>query len=997
MAYASPSMDKPAIGGGAPGVRGRGMGVFLILALGLGGRPALALDPARALATCAQRSWNTENGLLQDTATALLESRDGFLWIGTEEGLARFDGARFVPFSRVNAPAFTNDAVRCLADTPDGALWIGTSQPGLFRYQGGTFTRLGRDRGLPDSPIRRLFRDRRGILWAAPEEGPLLRLEGSRFRPVPTDAAHLRIRALAQGPDGTLWAAGADSGLWRLQGDRLVLAALARGEITALEVTRDGQVWVGTRDQGLLALERGRLEPPPWGRSLPAAPIVTLLADREGSLWIGTDRAGLFRRSPEGRLEAAPSGGRAWTPRALLEDSSGALWIATENRGLHLLSEVPFQAVPGPGGDPQASVRMVCQDGAGTVWCLLGDQRLAALRQGRLEPAAVGTALERAGLTALWPRRAGGLWLGTASGLVALMDGSGPPRPMGPSLGDAILSLYEDPRGALWAGTARQGLHRLDPTGGPVHVFPGEQGVVAMAGGGDDPLYLASRTRGLGQVEAGRVQWLGGGDGRENRPALSLHLDAAGDLWVGTQDGLRLFREGAFRPFPALPTLLRMAIHAILEDADGRLWLTTRQGVVRVDKAALLATLDHSAPPPLVTFDQRDGLPSREMNQGPQPAAWRTRGGDLYLPTGRGLAFLDAGLRPPVAPRLQVHIEQVLRDEHPVPLAPALTLPPGVHRLEIHYTAPCLSAGDRIRFRYRLAGFEPSWNDVGTRRFAVYSNLPPGRYQFLLQAWNPEDDAPPRQTRLDLALRPYLYQRPVFWALCALATLAFAAWLHRLRLQQLEARSAVLAERNRMAREIHDHLAQGFTGVLLQMEAAEALLGRLQGDPTPVLTRLEHARQLASDSLQEARRSVMALRPRKPEGTDLLGAIRHLADRLLTGTDIKVELAQTGRPRDLGESLEEELLRMAQETLTNALRHGKARSIQVLLAWEGRRVRLSIQDDGRGFDPKVHSAGYGMRSIRETLRRLRGRLDVESRPGAGARITITLPLRRWRP
>ena len=246
-------------------------------------------------------------------------------------------------------------------------------------------------------------------------------------------------------------------------------------------------------------------------------------------------------------------------------------------------------------------------------------------------------------------------------------------------------------------------------------------------------------------------------------------------------------------------------------------------------------------------------------------------------------------------------------------------------------------------------------------------------------------------------LEPYVYQRPVFWALCGLAALAFAWWLHRLRLQQLEARSAVLAERNRMAREIHDHLAQGFTGVLLQMEAAEALLGRLQGDSKPVLTRLEHARQLASDSLQEARRSVMALRPRKPEGTDLLGAIRLLADRLLVGTDIQVHLAQSGRPRALGEAMEEELLRMAQETLTNALRHGRARAIQVLLAWEVRRVRLSIQDDGRGFDPKAQAAGYGMRSIRETLRRLKGRLDVESRPGAGARITITLPLRRWRP
>lgn len=997
MAYASPFMATLAKGVRACGARGRGKGWFLLLALGLAGSPALALDPARPLPACAHRFWNTENGLLQDTATALLESRDGFLWIGTDEGLVRFDGARFVPFSRVNAPAFTNTGVRCLADTADGALWIGTSQPGLFRFQGGGFSHFGPDQGLPDTPIRRLFRDREGVLWAAPEVGSLLRLEGARFQPVACDAAHLQIRALAQGPDGTLWVGSADSGLWRLHGGRLVLSALAPGEISALDVTPDGQVWVGTRTGGLLTLHQGRLEPPTWARALPPAAILTLLADREGSLWIGTDRAGLFRHSPGGDLERPPwEATGPWAVLSLLEDSSGALWVGTENRGLHLISEVPFRPVTGPGSDPQAPVRMVCQDGAGTVWCLLGDHRLATLQGGRLAQVSAGAFLERSGGSALWPRRAGGVWVGTPDGDLLILDG-GKARRAGPSLGDAVLALYEDPGGALWVSTVRQGLRRLEPGGGPELLFPAEQGVVAMAGGGRDPLYLASRSRGLGRMEKGRVRWLGGAEGLDSLSVFSLRLDETGDLWVGTQDGLRLYRDGAIRHFAALPEPLRMAIHAILEDADGRLWVTTRQGVVRVDKAALLATLDRPGPVPLVSFDQRDGLPSREMNQGPQPSAWRTQEGDLCLPTGRGLAVLDARLRPPAPPRLQVRLEQILSDERALPLTSGLALPPGVHRLEIHYTAACLTAGERIRFRYRLVGFDQSWNEVGHRRFAVYSNLPPGHYRFLLEAWNPEEDTAPRQMGLDLTLEPYFYQRPVFWAFCGLVVLAFAGWLHRLRLQQLEARSAVLAERNRMAREIHDHLAQGFTGVLLQMEAAEALLGRLQGDPKPVLTRLEHARQLASDSLQEARRSVMALRPRKPEGTDLLGAIRLLADRLLVGTDIRVDLAQTGRPRSLSESMEEELLRMAQETLTNALRHGRARAIQVLLAWEGRRVRLSIQDDGRGFDPKIQSAGYGMRSIRETLRRLKGRLDVESRPGAGARITITLPLRRWRP
>jgi signal transduction histidine kinase len=315
----------------------------------------------------------------------------------------------------------------------------------------------------------------------------------------------------------------------------------------------------------------------------------------------------------------------------------------------------------------------------------------------------------------------------------------------------------------------------------------------------------------------------------------------------------------------------------------------------------------------------------------------------------------------------------------------------------VYYTATSLTRADKVRFRYRLEGWERTWNDVGDRRFSAYSNLPPGSYRFVLQAWRLDENSPPQERSLAIHIQPFLHQRPIFWVVCALGAAAFGWWLLRLRIQQVEARSAVLSERNRMAREIHDHLAQGFTGVLLQLEAAEAKLSRMEGDPTPILIRLDHARNLAAASLQEARRSVMALQPRKPVGTDLLGALRLLADRLLAGTDIHVELALVGKPKPLRERIENELIRMAQEMLTNALRHGKARWVRVVLEFEGRQVRLSVEDDGMGFDPSADAAGYGLRSIRESVKQLQGQLDIDSSQGLGSRITITLPIRRWRP
>jgi signal transduction histidine kinase len=516
-----------------------------------------------------------------------------------------------------------------------------------------------------------------------------------------------------------------------------------------------------------------------------------------------------------------------------------------------------------------------------------------------------------------------------------------------------------------------------------------------MTGGEPGPLYLASRTLGLGILESGQLRWLGRQEGLGSGGAQALHLDQGGDLWVGTPDGLKLYRNDAFHGFSNQPGPLLLAIHTILSDAAGQLWLGTGQGVFRIPRVALLKGLDETGPIPAVVFDHHDGMPSREIQGGAQPLSWLTREGGLYFSTSRGLARLDGSTLPPSSPPMRLHKLKAESDETVLPDTDPIEVPPGTHRFEIYYTATSLTRADKVRFRYRLEGLEESWNEVGDRRFAAYSNLPPGSYRFALQAWRLGEEGPPQEHFLRVHIQPFVYQRPVFWILSALGLGAFGWWLMRLRLQQIEARTAVLAERNRMAREIHDHLAQGFTGVLLQLEAAEAKLTRMQGDPTPILTRLEHARNLAAASLQEARRSVMTLRPRRPEGTDLLGALHSLSDRLLAGTDIQVELAQMGHPRRLNNHLEEELLRMAQEALTNALRHGKARWVRVVLQFEGRQVRLSIDDDGQGFDPSAEAAGYGLRSIRESIKQLRGHLDIDSSQGLGSRLTITLPIRRW--
>jgi signal transduction histidine kinase len=560
---------------------------------------------------------------------------------------------------------------------------------------------------------------------------------------------------------------------------------------------------------------------------------------------------------------------------------------------------------------------------------------------------------------------------------------------------DPVLSLYEDAADVLWIATTHQGLVKLAPGKAPA-LFPTIQGALAMTGGSPGPLFLASRTQGLGILGSEPFRWLGQADGLGSNGALSLHLDAEGALWIGTLDGLRRYHNGAFQRFGDRAGPMLLGIHAILEDLTRRFWLSTGQGVIQVPRAALLRSLDEAGPIPAVLFNHHDGMPSRETSGGASPVAWLSREGQLFFPTSRGLTWLDSRSGQIPGPPMRLHFLKTESDETVLSVSKLIQVPAGTHLFELYYTATSLTRADKVRFRYRLEGWEHAWNEVGDRRFAGYSNLPPGSYRFVLQAWRLDEQGPRQERSIQVRVLPFFYQRPFFWLFCTLGLAGFIWWVFRLRVQQVEARSAVLSERNRMAREIHDHLAQGFTGVMLQLEVAEAKLTGMQGDPSPILLRLDHARNLASSSLQEARRSVMALRPLKPEGTDLLGALRLLADRLLAGTDIQVELDLSGEPRRLSERLEGELLRMAQEMLTNALRHGKARWVRVVLQFEARQVRLCVEDDGRGFDPSADAAGYGMRSIRESIKQLHGQLDIDSSQGLGSRITITLPTRRWR-
>jgi signal transduction histidine kinase len=450
-------------------------------------------------------------------------------------------------------------------------------------------------------------------------------------------------------------------------------------------------------------------------------------------------------------------------------------------------------------------------------------------------------------------------------------------------------------------------------------------------------------------------------------------------------------RDGTFTTISSKQGLHDDTILRILEDDRGRFWMSTPRGVFRVDRTALDAVADGTAKSVTsVVYDKSDGLPTTDCGGGTQPSGWKARDGRMWFPTGRGVAVVDPAKVGVNATPPAVHIEGVLYDRiHPGGPGNA-TLPPGTKSLELHYTSTALAEPDRARFRYRLEPFDPDWVEAGARRVAYYTALRPGSYRFHVIAANESGVWNEEGAVYDLRVEPFFYETPVFFAAIA-GMLAFAAWAaYRVRVRQIEARyAAVLSERGRIARELHDTIAQGFTGVSMQLEAVSSRLGDAPGE---VRDNLDRARLLVRSSLADARRSVKALRPHLLESRDLTASLRAVASQLTEGTGVTASVTVNGSKRRLPPGIEDALFRVGQEAMTNAIRHGQCKTIQVTVRVGGGQARVAIEDDGAGFDTSTAKEGSGLAGMKERLDKLDGAVEVTSSPGGGTRVEAMVPV-----
>jgi signal transduction histidine kinase/ligand-binding sensor domain-containing protein len=944
--------------------------VLLGAALLLGcGHAACALEPTTPLASYGRQTWGMENGLPQNTVQALAQTRDGFIWLGTEVGLVRFDGNSFAVFDKNSTPALPGADVRCLLETKDGALWIGTSE-GLARWKDGAVTAFTTKDGLPGTSVKSLRLNSDGSIWIETSEGD------ASFK----DGRFSAVESICYSCSSTV--------------DIVELPNGGKAGRTATTVS------IGHNFKNETQLE--------IGRDLPGNKIQRLFADREGGLWIGTN--GGLARWVNGKVQRLPVTDPLASASVLsiMEDHEGNLWVGTETGGLHILRDQRFRSVGAREGLSSDATTAVVEDNAGMLWVGTNGSGLNALRQSAggkniVKSYSVSSGLLSDVILALAAAPGGDLWVGTPDGLNRIRAGKVDAFTSADGLpDDFIRSLLADADGSLWIGTRRGLTHWTDLkngslSGARMETFTHTNGlgsdlVGAMTRDAHGDLWVATLA-GLSRLSSGRIVNYTTANGLSSNVITALLARANGTLLIGTQErGWNLW-DGQRFTAQSSGGLNRTSIHAILEDGGGHLWFATGDGIARCDSDGK-AGCSH-----WVDFGAADGLRSRETATNSHPSAWRSRAGLLWFATPKGLVEVDPAhfpvntVPPPVAlERFAVDdVAQVLRAADSV-----LRIEAGHVHFQFDFAGLSFTAPQKVRYRYMLEGLDRGWTEAGTRRSAYYTNIRPGRYTFRVQAANNDGLWNTEGTALAFELRPHFYQTLWFYALLLMAAVGIVVLLLRLRLRRAEGEfRAVLGERNRIAREIHDTLAQGYVGISVQLEVLSELLRHNKAEAAS--KHLDLTRSYVREGLAEARQSIWALRSQDSGETTLPVRLRRIVEAE-GGHGLKASFSLFGAYRPISQETEQEFLRVAQEALHNVKKHASAQHLFVQLEYGNEEIALEVRDDGCGFAASEQAESqhghYGLTGMRERAAAIGGTLEVTSEPGAGTTVRLRAAVAR---
>lgn len=1001
--------------------------------------------------------WTAERGLPDSSVMALAQTPDGYLWVGTYNGLARFDGIKFKVFDPENTPALGHARIRMLFVDQQGALWINTFDGSLARLKNGTFTREWTATNASDRNVLLVATASNSIVFVM-ERGDYFRKSladtgNPAWEPIALPNRNVLPTPLGNG-DNVIRFNGASKRMWRLTGNEYQLmpevASLGGQKIHCVESDNQGGFWVGTdqelarwqgtnfinltptngepklnvalilpgNDGGVWTVANGRVRKAVGARwvceadslrgvfggpglqlsahadrrgglwlfddrnglahvgsdgavwrfdneSHASRRLICLLEDREGSIWAGFQLGGLVRIR-ESRFQTLPGNRRsANTARSVCEDRDGSVWIGTLGDGLVRWQASQFTNFSVPGDSPNGSVSSICTDADGRLWLSAGKEDLYVGTAGKFElvtPVVHGVKTILAG-------RDGRIWAGTRSGLYVAQDGTNPVFKLFAGLDQStVRAIVEDTSGAIWGGN--------------------DEGTIFRIATND--------------LETMRPQ-----DDAFRYAVWSLLVEGDGTVWAGTyRGGLLRFKDGQFFRFSKAQGLPDNIINQILADEEGHLWLGTHKGIVRVAKSELASVAQGEAgKAACILFGRADGLPSVECSGGYQPAACRSRDGRLWFTTLTGVISVQPQeVRPnPLSP--PVVIEEFLAGGKPAVGwqqtardASVLELPPGKRQVEFHYVGLSLISAEQVRYRYQLVGEDPDWVDAGDRRVAHYGSLGPGRYSFKVTAGNADGIWNPQPAEIQFVVLPHYYETAWFHGAMLAGGIGACWWLVRRRYklklkrqsEEMERRAAVEQERARIAKDIHDDL-----GASLTLIAVMGDLARGDKDDGQLRKISDTARQ-AVRTLDEI---VWAVNPRNDRLANLVDYIGGYAADYLNVAQIRcrLDIPDALPGCELTSKVRYHTFLAVKEALQNIVKHSRANEVCLHVEVSEATLKVCIGDNGSGFAAAPDDMlADGLRNMHQRMDAVGGSCLIDSRVGAGTKISFEVPVRPGR-
>jgi len=965
-------------------------------------RCAFALNPSLEINRYAHKAWLSRDGYFRGTINSIAQTPEGYLWLGTDLGLLRFDGVRFTRFEFPEGQRLPAERISSLLSARDGTLWIGT-RAGLASWKDGRLTPYG---ALEGRPIYALIEDREGRVWTGTTSARLCVIQGGRVTCEDEgDRFGRYVYPLGEDSRGDLWL-GSAGGIWRWRPDKTKIDVAVN--VIAFTEGDHGEVFFGGQD-GLRRLAGAKVERYRVPGMREVLKLRCMFRDRDGGIWIGTFNEGLWHLH-QGKWDHFQrsdglSGDFVW---AVFEDREGSVWAATSG-GLDRFRAFAVPEISTLQGlsSPDALSVLTSRDGA--VWIGTADG-LNRWDNGQVTIYRRRNGLPNDRIGALFLDQRNRVWSSTTGGTAFFENGRF--RPANGLVGGAVAqSMTGDAAGNIWISEVfKDGLLQVAPDGTiertPWTTFGQDVGPATCLAtdSARNGLWLGFQAAGVAFLGDGHVQMhytsangLGAGFVR------SLRLEGDGVLWAATEGGLSRIKDGRIATLISKNGLPCDTVHWLVQDDDHAVWLYTACGLVRIPRPDLDAwAADSKRTVHTTLFDESDGVKSSAAVP-VGPLVTRTADGKFWFVNLSGVSILDPRhlefnkLPPPV------HIEKIKADGKEYDPTHRVRLPAKVRDVWIDYTALSLVAPEKVRFKYMLEGQDRNWMEVVNDREAQYSNLPPRKYRFRVIAsnnsgvWNETGDT------LEFSIDPAYYQTTWFYALCVAAFLAMLWGLYWLRLYQVRREfnaqlDGRVEERMRVARELHDTLLQSFQASLIQMQAARNVLSRR---PEKAEQSLDKAITTAAGAVAEGRSAIQDLRVQPAGGADLAELLTAAGQELAHSDEAQgnppvFRVTVEGERRDLEPLLQDEVYRIARELLRNAVRHAQAGHIEAEIRYESRQLRVHVRDDGKGIDPEVLKAGgraghYGLPGMRERAGRFGGKLEFWSEAGAGTEAVLTVP------